>query len=187
MHRCGTSAVTRGLQALGVDLGSSLMPGVLGDNDKGYFEDMEINGFNIELLNALDNDWHTLPLIPAEAFKQKKIALFKSRAIMLIRAKMGDQPFGLKDPRITQLLPFWKTVFDYLGVTPSYVIAVRHPMSVARSLANGKRGTIEDEKSYYLWLKHVIPSILETTNANRVVVDFDLLISHPQAQLKRVA
>lgn len=31
MHRSGTSAITRSLAALGVELGSSLIPGVLGD------------------------------------------------------------------------------------------------------------------------------------------------------------
>ena len=42
MHRSGTSTITRGLKVLGVELGNKLMPPVLGDNDKGYFEDIDL-------------------------------------------------------------------------------------------------------------------------------------------------
>ena len=34
MHRSGTSAVTRGLQVIGIELGDRLMMPVKGDNDK---------------------------------------------------------------------------------------------------------------------------------------------------------
>ena len=41
MHRSGTSAITRGLQALNVNLGEQLLPAVPNDNDKGFFEKMK--------------------------------------------------------------------------------------------------------------------------------------------------
>jgi hypothetical protein len=41
------------------------------------------------------------------------------------------------------------------------------------------------EKGYYLWLEHVLPTILETGGATRIVVDFDLLMADPSGQLKR--
>jgi hypothetical protein len=185
MHRSGTSAVTRGLQTLGVDLGSNLMPPVPGNNEKGFYEDVEINRLNIELLNALESDWDALSFIPAAAFEQENLAPFKLRAIELMRSKMGGQPFGLKDPRMAQLLPFWRAVFNLLNVSVAYVIAVRHPMSVMRSLQT--RDGFDDEKAYYLWLEYVLPTILETVGAGRIVVDFDLLMADPQAQLKRMA
>jgi hypothetical protein len=185
MHRSGTSAITRGLQALGVNLGDSLLPPKAGDNQKGYFEDFEINKLNIDLLTALGSDWHDLSLIPAATFDQENVAPFKLRAIELLRTRLGDRPYGLKDPRIARLLPFWKTVFDQLKVQPSYIIVVRHPMSVVQSLK--QRSEFDKEKGYYLWLQHVIPAILETAGANRVVVDFDLLIADPHLQLNRIA
>ena len=48
MHRSGTSAITRGLEVLGASLGNRLMPPFVGNNDKGFFEDVDINAFNIE-------------------------------------------------------------------------------------------------------------------------------------------
>ena len=185
MHRSGTSAITRGLQALGIDLGDNLIPPISGNNEKGFYEDVEINNLNNELMNALDIDWQALSFIPVSAFEQERILSFKLRAIELIRVKMGDTPFGLKDPRIARLLPFWQMVFDHLNLTPFYVIAVRHPMSVMKSLQ--KRDGFENEKGYYLWLQHVISIISGTVGSNRVIVDFDFLISDPKKQLKRIA
>lgn len=37
MHRSGTSAVARGLKALGVELGEHLMPPAANNNEKGFF------------------------------------------------------------------------------------------------------------------------------------------------------
>ena len=41
MHRSGTSAITRALNVLDVDLGDRLLPPVDGDNAKGYFVDLK--------------------------------------------------------------------------------------------------------------------------------------------------
>ena len=60
MHRSGTSAVARALKAVGVSLGDTLIPPSIGVNDRGFWEDAEINALNIELLEALGHDWHTL-------------------------------------------------------------------------------------------------------------------------------
>ena len=185
MHRSGTSAITRGLQTLGVDLGSNLMPPAPGNNEKGFYEDIEINKLNNELLNALNCDWHTLSLIPQAAFDNENLTPFTLRAIELVQTRIGDRPFGMKDPRIAQLFPFWHAVFKQLNIRPSYIIALRHAMSVAQSLK--KRDGFDNAKCYYLWLEHVIPTILETVGTKRLVVDFDLLMADPEAQLKRVA
>jgi hypothetical protein len=185
MHRSGTSALTRSLQEMGVDLGDDFIQPQPMVNKKGFFEDVEINKLNVDLLIALNRDWHDLTFLPAFAFDQDNIAPLKLRAIDLLRQKKNDKPFGLKDPRINRLLPFWQAVFKHLNLIPSYVIATRHPTSVMRSLK--VRDGFDDEKSYYLWLEHVLPAILETEGSKRVVVDFDLLLANPHAQLQRVA
>ena len=185
MHRSGTSAITRALSALGVPLGNNLMPPVLNNNDKGFFEDLEINELNTELLTALNRDWDTLSRIPPESLQSETLEPLKLRAIELMRTKIGDQTFGFKNPRMARLLPFWQAVFNELDISPSYVIAIRNPKSVAQSLQ--KRDGFDFEKSYYLWLEHVLPAILETAGATRVVVDFDLLMADPSGQLKRMA
>ena len=90
MHRSGTSAITRGLSALGVPLGNNLMPPVLNNNNKGFFEDLEINEVNTELLAALNRDWHSLSRIPPESLQSETLEPLKLRAIELMRTKIGD-------------------------------------------------------------------------------------------------
>ena len=187
MHRSGTSVITRALQVLGVDLGGNLLAPLKGDNDKGFWEDVEVNSLNIELLKALGEDWHTLcPLEAEDLASFPKISEFKFRAkeILLKRLSVCDF-FGLKNPRICRLLPFWQEVFSELPAKVNYVIAYRNPMSVARSLA--KRNELDFEKSYYLWLEHMLQSLALTFGCSRIVVNYDSLIDEPAEQLRRIA
>ncbi|GAB3394572.1 glycosyltransferase [Azotobacter armeniacus] len=186
MHRSGTSAITRSLQVLGVELGDNLIPPNANVNAKGFWEDVDVNALNIELLAALGHDWHTLtPLLP-EHLNSSILDTFKLRAVQLLREKLSAVDcFGLKDPRIARLLPFWMSVFAHLNAQVSYVIACRHPMSVVRSLA--KRDGFALEKAYQLWLEHMLASLEGTQNHPRIVVDYDLLIEEPAAQLQRIA
>ena len=62
MHRSGTSALTRALEVLNVHLGDNLMKPIADVNDKGFFEDLDINKFNDlspDLLNLLSCMFNT--------------------------------------------------------------------------------------------------------------------------------
>lgn len=186
MHRSGTSAITRGLRVLGIELGDRLLSPADGDNDKGYWEDIDFNALNIEMLHALDKDWYyTSQIVQAdvEILKKKGYLL---RAGKLLNDKLeGKTLFGLKDPRIAKLLPFWQAVFDHSGLSVSYVLAVRHPLSVVKSLEN--RGWKSRERSYLLWLNHLITSLSLTDSSNRVMVDYDDLMQDSGNELARLA
>jgi len=186
MHRSGTSVITRSLKVLGVELGERLIAGIPENNEKGFYEDAEINAFDNELLQELGHDWHTLtPVLPNE-LATPAVGEFKLRAVEILRNKLSTTNcFGLKDPRIPRLLPFWQDVFAHLQVRVSYVIACRNPMSVARSLA--KRDGFDLEKGYYLWLEHMLQSLAQTANQSRLVVDYDRLMEDPADQLQRIA
>jgi len=56
---------------------------------------------------------------------------------------------------------------------------------VAQSLA--KRDGFTTEHSYLLWIDHVLSSVHDSASENRVVVDYDLLMSDPQHQLQRMS
>ena len=186
MHRSGTSAIARGLKAIGVDLGEKLMPAVVGINDKGFWEDLDVYDLNNELLHFLGHEWHTLEPIKRSECERDDLVTLKQRAVELLREKIKvTNIFGLKEPRIARLLPFWKIVFNSLRADVGYIIAIRHPLSVADSLK--KRDGFEIEKSSYLWLGHVVPSMLYSEGSPRLVVDYDLLITQPEKQLRRIS
>jgi len=186
MHRSGTSTIARGLPVLGVDLGNRLLQAEAGNNEKGFWEDIDVTAFDVDLLAEMGHDWHTLaPLTPQE-FDRPEIETLKLRAVQLLREKLADTTiFGLKDPRMCRLMPFWVDVFAHLKLDVSYVIACRNPMSVAHSLA--RRNGFALEKSYLLWLEHMLLSIKHTADARRVFVDYDQMLSEPLVQLERIS
>jgi len=178
MHRSGTSAVTRGLETIGIDLGDNLSDKSLvasADNPKGFWEDKDINLINMELLKEINHEWDSLSLLVEEEFKKSDLENLRWRATEVLRDKTEKHRFfGIKDPRISRLLPFWKDVFSRLDISVGYVIVYRHPMSVMKSLQ--RRNGFAPEKCYYLWLSHLIPCVLDVQEAPRAVVNYDLLM-----------
>jgi len=186
MHRSGTSAITRGLEVMGVDLGCDLLPPVEGVNDKGFWEDAELNAFNIELLNYVKSDWHFLTPIRGNDVERLRDNEYVERALNILQKKTVSSPiFGFKDPRVAKLLPFWKDVFAGSGFTIGYILMIRNPLSVARSLF--KRDGFSAGKSYLMWTEHVLNSIIGTVGETRVLVDYDRLMQNPNGELIRVA
>jgi len=186
MHRSGTSVITRGLQVLGVNLGDTLYGALEGVNDKGFWEDIDINVLDVEMLSAINSDWYHLAAIDSIDVKTLHKQGYYHRAVELLRQKVCSASiFGFKDPRVAKLLPFWKEVFSHCQFDVSYVIAVRHPLSVAKSLA--ERDGIEMEHSYLLWVGHVITSLTGSAGDKRMFVDYDRLMQSPERELKRIA
>lgn len=186
MHRSGTSVITRGLQVLGVELGDHLMPPFEKNNPRGFWEDVDINTLNIEMLHFLKSDWHFLTPIQPSDVDMLCTNGYLQRAVELLREKTaGENIFGFKDPRVAKLLPFWKRVFAHGQWNVSYVLVIRHPLSVCESLA--KRDGLDFEKSYLLWLEHVIGSLVGTEAEKRVLVDYDYFMQTPEPELTRLA
>jgi hypothetical protein len=186
MHRSGTSAVARGLLTMGVDLGDHLMPPVPGNNEKGFWEDLDINEMNVQMMNTLETDWYHLRPIRETEVQLLRGKGYFLRAVELLREKIRTRNiFGVKDPRIAKLLPFWKDVFSYCNLSISYVIAIRNPLSVAKSLA--ARDGLKTEQSYFLWGQHILGALANTRGHGRVIVDYDRLMCAPEAEICRIA
>lgn len=185
MHRAGTSTLTRGLQALGVELGDNLV-GADEDNPKGYWEDSSVLKLNERVLDALGIKWHSVGPAKPSAWLSPGLTKLRMEAAALIREAFGPSAlWGVKDPRFCRLLDFWQPVFHDEGIDEGYVIVVRNPLSVAKSLWN--RNGFALEKSCLLWLQHFIPALGQTHGRPRVVVDFDELMEEPAFQLERIA
>ncbi|MGH9488162.1 MAG: sulfotransferase family protein [Terriglobales bacterium] len=185
MHRGGTSVLARGLQALGGNLGDSLIPPG-SDNPKGFYEDAGFRLLNERLLRALGHDWDTLaPILPREMARPLTEEFARQAAALVTARLSAAEVFAVKDPRMARLLPFWQEIFARLEVPVSYAIAVRNPLCVVESLA--QRRPIPREKAYFLWLEHMFASMELTAGQPRVVVAYDRLVQEPGPQLERVA
>lgn len=185
MHRSGTSAVTRGLKVLGVELGDKALDSG-GDNKKGFWEDSDFKKLNIEMLDAINHDWDSIEHITRGDVDTLLSKGFLEKAVLLITKKIkGTKVFGLKDPRASILLTFWMVVFEHLSLSVSYVIAVRNPRSVVESLS--VRSNMNRTKAYLLWLDYTITVLRHTKKRRRVVIDYDYLLFAPDSELTRIA
>lgn len=185
MHRSGTSALTRGLRTLGVALGENLHPAGI-DNPTGFWEDSDVIAINDRLLRHLGSAYDRVGLIDAAFDSDPVIDSLGEEARSLLLDKLGRfELWGMKDPRLPRLLPFWQRAINEIGAEAAYVIALRNPLSVADSLAH--RNGFPPTKSYLLWLEHMLQAALYTKGEKRLVVAYDLLLSNARHELNRVA
>ena len=186
MHRTGTSAVTRGLRDLGVDLGGNLLVESVPDNPMGYWEDRDFLSVNMRLLEALGIRWDAVSLIASERWQSPEVRALQLEALGIIRDRFGDSPlWGFKDPRTIRVLPFWRGLFADLKVQSTYVVVVRNPLSVAHSLY--ERNGIAFEKGHLLWLVYYVPYLRLIHDCPFVVIDYDEMMADPASQLARIA
>lgn len=184
--RSGTSVITRGLRVLGVDLGNYVSDEKREDNEKGFFEDVEINAINLAMLNSVGYRWSD-PVSPiSEEDSRKVLSVFFPIAKDIIRRRLESTDlFGFKDPMVAVLLPFWKEIFRETETDASYIISYRNPLSVASSLQ--KTNNLDTVVSCYVWLAGMLSSLIYSEGFKRIVVDYDEVISGPAKQLERVA
>lgn len=186
MHRSGTSAITKSLELMGVNLGSDMLPA--GEaNPTGFWENQECVDINNQLLKHFGSGYDYLGIEDDQLIDDEIICDLKSRAIQLLSRKLIENNgiWGFKDPRICRLLSFWSDVFGEVKCDVDFIVAVRNPASVVASLE--KRDRIPAEKSYYLWLQHVLPTLSAFKKARRIFVDYDEFLSDPHAQIVRIS
>jgi hypothetical protein len=184
MHRSGTSAFMGALNTLGVNLGSNyLNPSE--DNPSGFFENYDIVEINQKLLHHLNSSWDDILFLPDNWWDQKQLTTYKKEIIEVIeRDFKGVDIFGIKDPRISRLVPMWDNIFDELSIKPYYIIPLRNPLEVAFSLKN--RNGFSIEKSMLLWMNYMLNAEAYTRNSSRIFVQFDELIRSPEKTVENI-
>jgi len=180
MHRSGTSFVASVLPALGVSLGDPgrlMRPGP--DNPAGYYEIQSILELNEELLAHLGGASDAPPVLDPGWEEADALDDFRTRAAATV-----DETFGVgsqrspliafKDPRLSLLLPFWRTVVP-IATT---IVLVRDPSEVAASLG-ARKYAVPPAQAAGLWLRYLLAA---TTNdpGYLLVRHFDLFDALPE-------
>jgi hypothetical protein len=176
MHRSGTSAVTRVLNLLGAGLGSRLMEPVAGDNEKGYWENLDVLDINERLLAGIDRSWHDVRDMPDGW--QESIAASDGHAAIkrFVKEEFAASPlWAVKDPRMCRLAPIWLRALEDCDVQPAILFVVRHPLEVAASLY--VRNGWSRARSMLLWTHHVLEAERATRGCPRAVVSYDQILT----------
>ena len=152
MHRSGTSALARVLNLCGAALPAKVKPPKLGVNPKGFWEPEAVLDLDVRIIRQLGGDWSNVDFsLPSTgAFVDE----FKADACALLQSEYGDQETILiKDPRICVLAPLWHEALIAAGYRPVYVVPIRNPLEVARSLH--ARGDMTIREGLLLWLAYM--------------------------------
>ncbi|BBK43975.1 sulfotransferase family protein [Allostella vacuolata] len=182
MHRSGTSLLASLLQALGVDLGPDLLLDRVPDNEAGYWEHRGIAEAHEEILALLGRTWYRpegLAPLPDGWWRLPELRPFRRRLADIVTAETVASvgPWGFKDPRTVRLLPLWREIFADTGIEPTYVLAIRNPEAVAKSLA--KRDGMTPAAAQLLWLEHTLDAFRHAGDRIAAIVDYDAWFADP--------
>lgn len=185
--RSGTSAITRGLHALGMELGDKLKPPT-DKNPTGFFEDMDLLRIAKRVRSELGLRSESVSLIEDRQWQSPGLDALTEEAVSVIKRRFSGYPlWGFKYAQTLRMLPFWETVMREAGTELQFVVAARNPLSVARSRSklDPLRGL--QEKTDLEWLVNVVPYFRRLAAYRFVVVEYDLLMEDPRGQLRRMA
>ncbi|THD66877.1 hypothetical protein [Phenylobacterium sp.] len=184
MHRSGTSAVTQVLALAGASLPENVMTGDE-HNAKGYFEPWKIAMFNDARLREGGTAWDDIFAFPYRPLATKPERSWLNRAAALFEEEYGEARHPLlKDPRVTVLMPFWRTVLTELEVAARCVIPVRHPLAVAGSLT--RRNGFAPEKSVLVWTAYMLAAEAYTRDLPRAFVSYDGLLGDWRREVAKI-
>jgi hypothetical protein len=120
--RCGTSIVAGVLHKLGVPMGERLMPSSP-SNIHGHFEDLDFHTINKQYVD------HEISL---------RVFVECLHTLMISRAKTFDL-WGLKDPRVCDVLPIYLTALQFTRVRLTVIRCVRAQEDTALSWSRAER------------------------------------------------
>lgn len=147
--RSGTSMVAGLFQHTGYFMGSRLMA-TRPANPRGFFEDLEVNGINEELLASVTPrpPRGPLRLVPAmrrrPSYSQRWLAMvpLNDRCCTVtpaisarIQRQVAHAPYCFKDPRFCYTLPSWRPFLD----DPVFLCVFRDPRRTAQSMVREVR------------------------------------------------
>lgn len=183
MHRSGTSLIARSLQCLGVNLGERA-EWTGPDNPSGFWEDQDILAIDDAVLARYGARWDTVSL---DLSRPVVISDLSAMARRVLADKLDRYPiFGIKDPRMCRLLPFWKPVFKHLQCEVAIVRVWRSTQEVVRSLV--QRNHISPKDAFELVSAHEL-AVEEDYDETwpEAVISYHSMVSHPAHEVRYMA
>ena len=182
-HRSGTSAIGRVIASLGIDTGpADRLIKATASNPRGHFEVRELTTFNDNLLASLGGHWLAPPRIRPNDLRKLARGPLGDLGREALDRQFGESDWFWKDPRLSLLLPFWRSVMEGLG---GVVVGVRHPSAVARSLHT--RDGIPESHGRWLFATHLARLARDLVETPSLVIDFDRLLTEPETVVNSVA
>lgn len=186
VYRSGTSAIARALNLCGAALPERLLAPRLGINPKGFWEAEAVTDLDARLMHHLGADWNSLDI--ALSRDGPLADEFVGQAREVLAREYGDAKLILiKDPRISMLAPLWHRVLAASGYRPAYLVAIRHPLEVARSFEG--QGDMPRAAGLALWHAYMqrVEAFVAAVDARVAWLRYTALLDDWRRGLERVA
>jgi len=181
MHRSGTSALTRVIN-LADWTGAKTLMRAAESNEAGHWESLPVVKIDDRILAALDRGWADPKPVGEDWKARPEIAAFGDQACDAIAGEFeGAGQIVLKDPRLSRLLPFWIEALAIKGYEARCLIAARHPLEIANSLA--RRDGMARDHALLLWQSHMIEAEYHSRGLPRALISYDAVLSDWPASL----
>jgi hypothetical protein len=188
MHRSGTSMVAGLLhQSAGYTVGGPLI-GSAFDNEKGFFERIDIVLQNDEFMskqnvwwsaNVINYDWEK-----AIRDKDSGVASFeKGKTGLQFMDDPNNSPWLQKDPRMCITLKTW---LKLMRSEPAILFTYRNPLEVALSLHKREKN-FPLEKGLRLWIVYNMRAIQNSRGLCMVKSSNDAILADPLHEIQRIS
>ncbi len=183
MHRSGTSSIAGLLHHIGIPMGKIFTKPIL-ENPKGYFEDKPLVMLNHGIYQILNTDMYDTSLIDIQRFSNID-PRFKELAIAILYNEYENhKTFGIKDPNMCVLFPFWENIFIEKNIDMRVIIPYRNPLEIAYSLH--LRASLPILMGLTLWTKYMLLAEYYTKKYNRVFINYNNLINSTSKELQNI-
>lgn len=188
MHRSGTSMLSGLLvNGNGYTVGGPLI-GANFDNEKGFFERLDVVLQNDEFMKSQDIWWgsrvrHYDANKAYEEYKSGKINFSEGAKALEFLNDDKNAPWLQKDPRMCITLKTWLQILD---ISPAIVFTYRHPMEVAMSL-NKREDNFRIETGLRLWILYNMAAIQNSAGLCRVFTSNEMVLAKPLEETQRIA
>jgi hypothetical protein len=190
--RSGSSLTASIINILGVHLGSTRdFEQANEHNPKGYWEHQTIQEINDEILSRLGYDfshagadWAEPPIFQGNWETNPQLSDLSEHARDLIHRNFSEYDvWGWKDPRTCFTLPFWKSLIPKIR----YIILVRNPVDVARSLERFINIDCSFERGLYMWSLFLTHAFKNTAGESRILFNVEDWTDDWKGGLNRLA
>ncbi|MGD0464552.1 MAG: hypothetical protein ABSB74_18860 [Tepidisphaeraceae bacterium] len=184
MHRSSTSVLSRILNLMGMNLGSNLLPPAA-DNESGFWEHRDIQHIHDRIYESFERDWTYVTPQPQRWWEDPRIEPWREQLRQVIVRDFSLCPlWGIKDPRLCDMLPLWRALLSALNCQTKCVLIFRNPADVGRSLA--KRDGLSLSRAYLLWLGSIIAAERDSRGLPRTITTYEMLLANWKGQIERI-
>eukprot|EP00538_Stauroneis_constricta_P002313 CAMPEP_0119545898 /NCGR_PEP_ID=MMETSP1352-20130426/516_1 /TAXON_ID=265584 /ORGANISM="Stauroneis constricta, Strain CCMP1120" /LENGTH=487 /DNA_ID=CAMNT_0007590517 /DNA_START=115 /DNA_END=1578 /DNA_ORIENTATION=+ len=188
MHRSGTSMLSGLLvTSCGYNVGGPLI-GQAFDNEKGFFERIDVVLQNDEFMYEQGVSWANNPISfdpekALEHYNTKQISFKQGKRALPFLNNPNNAPWLQKDPRMCITLKTW---LHLLNNEPAVVFTYRHPLEVAMSLSK-REENFSLQHGLRLWIVYNMRAIQNSKGLCIVTSSNNAVLADPLNEVQRIS